>query len=89
MGDNRADCVQSSTCSLGSEVVSTVDPADRELVNAAIAMAHSLGMDVVAEGVEQKSALKLLQKLGCDTIQGYLISKPLAQKKFDAYLKNK
>jgi diguanylate cyclase (GGDEF)-like protein/PAS domain S-box-containing protein len=55
----------------------TVDKADRELVNAAIAMAHSLGLKVVAEGVETEEQLALLADQGCDIAQGYLFSKPV------------
>ncbi|MCP3669404.1 MAG: bifunctional diguanylate cyclase/phosphodiesterase, partial [Gammaproteobacteria bacterium] len=55
----------------------TVDPADRELVNAAIAMAHGLGLKVVAEGVETEEQLAHLASQGCEFAQGYLFSKPV------------
>ncbi|MGD8588895.1 MAG: EAL domain-containing protein [Chromatiales bacterium] len=55
----------------------TVDPGDRELVNAAIAMAHGLGLKVVAEGVETEEQLALLASQDCDYGQGYLFSKPI------------
>lgn len=55
----------------------TVNPADRELVNAAIAMAHSLGLKVVAEGVETEEQLAHLATQGCELAQGYLFSKPV------------
>jgi diguanylate cyclase (GGDEF)-like protein/PAS domain S-box-containing protein len=54
------------------------NPADRELINAAISMAHSLNLKVVAEGVETKEQLDSLKELGCDYAQGYLFSKPLS-----------
>ena len=47
------------------------------LVSAIIAMAHALDMKVIAEGVETSEQLCLLQKLKCDEVQGYLISKPM------------
>lgn len=56
----------------------TKNDADRELVNAAIAMAHSLGLKVVAEGVETKGQLALLADKGCEYAQGYLFSKPIS-----------
>jgi diguanylate cyclase (GGDEF)-like protein/PAS domain S-box-containing protein len=56
----------------------TVDSADRELVNACIAMAHGLGLKVVAEGVETRAQLELLAAQGCDFAQGYLFSRPLS-----------
>lgn len=47
------------------------------IVNATIAMAHDLGMTVVAEGVEELHVLKLLEKLGCDHVQGHYFSKSM------------
>lgn len=52
---------------------------DTEIVSAIIAIAHSLGMRVVAEGVETDRQLKVLQNLQCDEIQGYLFSKPISR----------
>jgi diguanylate cyclase (GGDEF)-like protein len=49
---------------------------DVTLVRSTIELAHSLGLRVVAEGVEDEEALELLASLGCDLAQGYLISKP-------------
>ena len=51
-----------------------------------IDLAHNMGLVVVAEGVETRKALVLLDKLGCDTAQGYLISKPLPVDRFDEFL---
>ncbi len=50
---------------------------DAEIVNAIINLAHALKLKVVCEGVETRAQLTLLRGLGCDEIQGYLISKPL------------
>lgn len=52
------------------------------LVRAIIAMAHSLSLKVVAEGVETPEQLQALKRLGCDIIQGYLFSRPLAPREF-------
>jgi len=47
------------------------------LVRATIEVAHSLGLAVVAEGVESEEALDLLRELGCDMAQGYFIARPM------------
>jgi PAS domain S-box-containing protein/diguanylate cyclase (GGDEF)-like protein len=52
------------------------DPADTLLVEAIITVAHGLGLRVVAEGVETTAQLELLRDLGCDAVQGYLLSRP-------------
>jgi EAL domain-containing protein (putative c-di-GMP-specific phosphodiesterase class I) len=51
--------------------------ADRTVVGHIIGMAHTLGMTVVAEGVETDSQLEILRSLQCDQIQGFLLSRPL------------
>ncbi len=61
----------------------TEDPADRELINAAIAMAHSLHLKVVAEGVETRQQLEYLQQIDCDYLQGYLFGKPMTAQAFE------
>ena len=50
---------------------------DPLLVRSTIDLAHALGMEVTAEGVDTAAALALLKVMGCDIIQGFLISKPL------------
>ena len=59
---------------------------DQVLVHSTIELAHNLGLNVVAEGVENEAALELLTKLGCDTIQGFLISQPLPVAEFDVFI---
>ncbi|MGF2616680.1 EAL domain-containing protein [Rossellomorea aquimaris] len=53
---------------------------DTAIVKALIQMAHSLGMEVVAEGVETLAQQNILESIGCDTLQGYVFSKPLPNK---------
>lgn len=62
---------------------------DKVVVRSTIELAHNLGLAVVAEGVETQKALDLLSSLGCDIVQGYLISKPLTMKNFNEFVKNK
>ncbi len=56
------------------------------IVNATIAMAHDLGMTVVAEGVEDLNVLKMLEKLGCDHVQGHHFSKSLVYEELAKWL---
>ena len=56
---------------------------DKILCDAMIAMAHKLGLKVVAEGVEQEQQKVILQEMKCDYIQGYLYSKPLPADAFE------
>lgn len=51
---------------------------DRAIVTAIIALAHSLDLRVIGGGVETKQQLKVLRELGCDEIQGFYLSKPVA-----------
>ncbi|HET7271987.1 MAG TPA: EAL domain-containing protein, partial [Rubrobacter sp.] len=53
------------------------DPADRVIVSAVINLAHALGMEVTAEGVETAGQLAQLTSMGCDMAQGFYFSKPL------------
>jgi len=53
------------------------DAADRQIVEAIVAMGHQLGLKVVAEGIENEEQLKLLHRNNCDYAQGFLFSKPM------------
>jgi diguanylate cyclase (GGDEF)-like protein len=59
------------------------DPTDAAIAEAVIKMCHSLDMRVVAEGVETEAQLAFLRAQGCDSVQGYLVSPPVAA---DAFL---
>ena len=49
-------------------------------------MAHSLKLDVIAEGVEKEAQLAYLRRHGCDEMQGYYFSRPLPEEDFQAML---
>ncbi|MGB6006779.1 GGDEF/EAL domain-containing response regulator [Castellaniella sp.] len=53
------------------------NPSNVSIVTAIIALGHSLGLDIVAEGVETPQQLDHLRRLGCDLIQGYLVGRPV------------
>jgi diguanylate cyclase (GGDEF)-like protein len=53
------------------------EDGDRAVVRAVVDIAHTLGLRVVAEGVEQDEQMRMLQKLGVDEIQGYLLARPM------------
>ena len=65
------------------------DPGDAAITRAIVAMAHSFGMTVIAEGVETVAQLEFLRTLQCEDFQGYLFSKPVpaeaAEKCFSGY----
>lgn len=59
-------------------------PKDRALVKTIIDLASNLGMESLAEGVETEAQYKLLKKMGCTYVQGYLFSKPLPQEELES-----
>lgn len=64
----------------------TTKESNRKLVAASIAMAHELGMKVVAEGVETEAQYKILVEQNCDLLQGWLFSKPLPFEEISTFL---
>lgn len=58
---------------------------DAEIVTAIINLAHALKLRVVSEGIETKEQLAFLRELGCDEIQGYLVSKPVSHSQVETF----
>ncbi|BDY13822.1 sensor domain-containing protein [Hydrogenimonas cancrithermarum] len=65
------------------------DDNDKAIVRATIAIAESMGLETVAEGVETAEQKELLEDMGCKIYQGYLFSKPLPLEEFEAYAADK
>ena len=63
-----------------------IDRDDAAIVDAIIKMAHSLRLEVVAEGVESEAQLDFLSKHGCDLAQGHLFGDPVPSEEFCAML---
>lgn len=57
------------------------------IVSAIVALAHSLKMQVVAEGVETESQMRKLRDLSCDQVQGYLLARPLPSDEFERFVR--
>ena len=67
----------------------SIDPDDAAISKAIIALAHSLELQVVAEGVETEQQLAFLRAHGCDIVQGHLYSPPVAADKMLALLERR
>jgi sensor c-di-GMP phosphodiesterase-like protein len=63
--------------------------SDVAIAKTIISLAHNLGLDLIAEGVETKEQLEFLQKNGCPNIQGFYFSKPLNADKMKQFLQSK
>ena len=64
----------------------TRNSANASIVKAIIALGHGLGLEVLAEGVEDAGQARFLRSLQCDVMQGYLVSKPLSGEDFQAFM---
>lgn len=61
-------------------------PEDQAIVKAVVQLAHGLGMRTIAEGVEEAATVDMLRELGCDELQGYWYSRPLAAPVLETWL---
>lgn len=62
---------------------------DAKIIRAIAALAHSLNLEVVAEGVDTEAQMGLLESFGCNAAQGFFISKPMAPEEFARWLKTR
>ncbi len=63
-----------------------IDPNDAAIVQTIIGMSNTLGLSVIAEGVETEAQFDFLQRYGCQQFQGYLFSKPVPREDFEKML---
>jgi EAL domain-containing protein (putative c-di-GMP-specific phosphodiesterase class I) len=61
------------------------DPSDAAIANTIVALAKSLGLSVIAEGVETESQRDFLSSIGCNAYQGYFFSRPLSLEDFETF----
>ena len=64
-----------------------VSAKGRLILEQVVSMANRLGLGLLAEGVETKEQVELLQNIGCDQVQGYYYAKPMAAEDFFTLLK--
>jgi diguanylate cyclase (GGDEF)-like protein len=62
------------------------DSQNEAIVHATVGLAHNIGLSVVAEGVEDESAMRRATQLGCEVAQGYFLSKPIPPAELTAWL---
>ena len=93
-GSGHASLTQLQQCGIDylkidGAMIGKLAPGTSELAlcEAIINVAHKLGLQVIAEGVETEAQRALLQDIGCDLAQGYLFAPPLAIEAFDALLR--
>lgn len=65
----------------------TVDRDDQAIASAIVNLGHSMGMVVIAEGVEAEAQMRILRSLGCDEAQGYYFAKPMPATELEQFLR--
>ena len=64
-------------------------PAQRQLVESIIDIGNSLGIEVIAEGVETMEHARMLKELGCDVLQGYAFAGPMSAEEFKTFVRGR
>jgi EAL domain-containing protein (putative c-di-GMP-specific phosphodiesterase class I) len=65
------------------------DPPTASITEAVVSMAHALGLSVVAEGIEERAQLELLERYGCDQAQGFYFSSAVPAPRFAELLRDR
>ena len=82
----RVAAAMSSSVVLAAVLTVSSEP-DSPVPRAVVALAHSMGMDVVAEGIEHPHQLARVKEMGCEMGQGYLFSRPLTVDAFAHWIR--
>ena len=64
-----------------------IDQDAKAITSSIITMGHSLGLKIIAEGVEVEEQLNFLMEYNCDVIQGYIFSPPIDNKSLESFLR--
>ena len=87
---SRVEAIEFQELKIDRSFVQRLDDRREPLVIARIVdLGHALGARVVAEGVESEGAMRRLAELGCDVVQGYHISRPLAPDQLERWLRER
>lgn len=70
------------------EFIRAVNGEDTIIVETIVSLSHTLGMQVVAEGVEEKIQAEFLKRMNCDRVQGFYFSRPLSEENLQVYLQS-
>ncbi len=62
---------------------------DASIVRSVVTLGHNLGLQVVAEGVDNRRSLDMLTEMGCDLAQGYFLSRPVAAADLTAWVQSR
>lgn len=85
-GVSSSSAAQLTLGKIDQSFVRDMTTDDAMIVKSTIDLGHNMGMQIVAEGVEDLSILALLRQMGCDLAQGYCISKPIPPDQFEKWL---
>ena len=77
LGDRNESLLMKAMSSLSLVAPIENDPAAYELIKSLISLGHSLGFNMLAEGIETRQQFKMLLNAGCNKLQGYFLSEPL------------
>jgi EAL domain-containing protein (putative c-di-GMP-specific phosphodiesterase class I) len=74
------------TLKIDKSFIDLIENKNLEIIGSIINLAHNLGISVVAEGIEEEKQIRLLEKLKCDYVQGYFISRPMKTEALKDYI---